>query len=126
MQQITWVKATASFANGNCVEIATLPDGMIGIRDSKSPQGPILRFTPGEWNAFLNGAQRGEFDQPGRCRLPDGSATHQRHPPTDHQLAGTDEADTPRPQPGPAELRADPSRTASHHPQPSRIASKTR
>jgi Domain of unknown function (DUF397) len=64
MQQITWVKATASFANGNCVEIATLPDGMIGIRDSKNPQGPILRFAPGEWNAFLTGAQRGEFGQP--------------------------------------------------------------
>jgi hypothetical protein len=45
------------------VEVATLPDGMIGIRDSKEDDGPILRFTPDEWSAFLAGAARGEFDQ---------------------------------------------------------------
>jgi hypothetical protein len=66
MQETRWVKGSRSFANGNCVEVATLPDGMIGIRDSKHPQGPVLRFTPGEWNAFLAGAQRGEFDHAGR------------------------------------------------------------
>jgi Domain of unknown function (DUF397) len=66
MQQLTWVKATASFANGNCVEVATLPDGMIGIRDSKNPDGPVLRFTPGEWDAFMAGALAGEFDQAAR------------------------------------------------------------
>jgi hypothetical protein len=66
VQDTRWVKSSLSFANGNCVEIAALPDGMIGIRDSKDPQGPVLRFTRGEWNAFLAGAQRGEFDQAGR------------------------------------------------------------
>jgi hypothetical protein len=66
VQQLMWVKATASFADGNCVEVATLPDGMIGIRDSKNPDGPMLRFTPGEWRAFLAGAVTGEFDQAGR------------------------------------------------------------
>ena len=66
MQDARWVKSSLSFANGNCVEIATLADDMIGIRDSKDPQGPVLRFTRGEWNAFLAGAQRGEFDQAGR------------------------------------------------------------
>ena len=54
------------FANGNCVEVATLPDGMIGIRDSKNPDGPVLRFTPDEWNEFLAGALRGEFDHAAR------------------------------------------------------------
>jgi hypothetical protein len=39
---------------------------MIGIRDSKNPQGPVLRFTPGEWDAFLAGALAGEFDQASR------------------------------------------------------------
>jgi hypothetical protein len=66
MHQSQWIKSSHSFANGNCVEIATLPDGMIGIRDSKDSEGPVLRFTPGEWNAFLAGAQRGEFDETGR------------------------------------------------------------
>jgi Domain of unknown function (DUF397) len=61
MQQITWVKSSLSFANGNCVQIAELPDGQIGIRDSKSPHGPILRFTPDEWDAFTAGVRNGEF-----------------------------------------------------------------
>lgn len=41
----TWRKATASQANGNCVEVATLPDGTIGVRDSKNPTGAVLVFT---------------------------------------------------------------------------------
>jgi hypothetical protein len=66
VKHVKWVKSSLSFANGNCVEIATLPDGMIGIRNSKDPEGPVLRFTPGEWDAFLGGMLRGEFDQAGR------------------------------------------------------------
>jgi hypothetical protein len=66
MQQIRWVKSSQSFANGNCVQIAELPDGQIGIRDSKSPHGPILRFTPDEWDAFTAGVLNGEFDNLGR------------------------------------------------------------
>jgi hypothetical protein len=62
MQPTTWIKGSRSFANGNCVEAAELPDGQIGVRDSKSPHGPILRFTPEEWNAFTAGIRNGEFD----------------------------------------------------------------
>jgi Domain of unknown function (DUF397) len=70
MHQVQWVKSSYSFANGNCVEIATLPDGMVGIRNSKDPHGPVLRFTPDEWNAFLSGTLAGEFDHAGRCKFP--------------------------------------------------------
>ena len=28
-----WVKSSLSFANGNCVEVASLPGGEIGVRD---------------------------------------------------------------------------------------------
>jgi Domain of unknown function (DUF397) len=66
MQQTKWIKGSLSFANGNCVQIAELPDGQIGIRDSKSPHGPILRFTPEEWDAFTAGVLSGEFDNLGR------------------------------------------------------------
>jgi hypothetical protein len=93
MRQIRWVKSSLSFANGNCVEVATLPDGMIGIRNSRDSEGPVLRFTPGEWNAFLAGALRGEFNQAGRCRFPGSAATSQQRPPVNRQLAGTGEAD---------------------------------
>jgi len=57
-----WIKSSLSFSNSNCVEIASLPGDQIGVRDSKDPQGPVLRFTPGEWHAFLGGARNGEFD----------------------------------------------------------------
>jgi len=58
----SWVKSSLSFANGNCVEVASLPDGTVGLRNSRDPAGPVLRFTPDEWHAFLGGAQKGEFD----------------------------------------------------------------
>jgi hypothetical protein len=58
----SWVKSSLSFANGNCVEVANLPDGVIGVRDSKHSDGPVLRFTPDEWHAFLGGVRNGEFD----------------------------------------------------------------
>ncbi len=62
----SWVKSSLSFANGNCVEVASLPDGTIGLRNSRDSGGPVLRFTPDEWHAFLGGAQKGEFDSFGR------------------------------------------------------------
>jgi hypothetical protein len=57
-----WIKSSLSFSNSNCVEVASLPDGEIGVRDSKDRKGPVLRFTSDEWHAFLGGARNGEFD----------------------------------------------------------------
>ena len=56
-----WIKSSLSFSNGNCVEVAALPGG-VGVRNSRDPDGPVLRFTPAEWRAFLGGARLGEFD----------------------------------------------------------------
>jgi uncharacterized protein DUF397 len=56
-----WQKSSLSLANGDCVEVAALPDGLIGVRDSKDASGPVLRFTHGEWSAFLAGVRNGEF-----------------------------------------------------------------
>jgi hypothetical protein len=44
------------------VEVADLPGRTIGLRNSRDPEGPVLRFTPDEWTAFLGGARNGEFD----------------------------------------------------------------
>jgi hypothetical protein len=57
-----WVKSSLSFSNGNCVEVADLPGRTIGLRNSRDPEGLVLRFTPDEWTAFLGGARNGEFD----------------------------------------------------------------
>ena len=61
-----WVKSSLSFSNGNCVEVASLPHGEIGVRNSRHAQGAVLRFTPDEWHAFLGGVRNGEFDSFGR------------------------------------------------------------
>lgn len=60
---LNWRKSSYSGGTGgDCVEVATLPDGGRAIRDSKHPGGPILRFTPAEWAAFQAGVRDGEFD----------------------------------------------------------------
>lgn len=61
-ERANWVKSSLSFSNGACVEVADLPDGRVGVRHSKDPAGPVLRFTPAEWQAFLGGTRLGEFD----------------------------------------------------------------
>ena len=58
-----WTKSSLSFANGNCVEVTSLAGGQVGIRDSKDSHGPVLRFTPQEWGAFLGGVRNGDFDK---------------------------------------------------------------
>ena len=63
---LKWVKSSLSFANGNCVEVASLPDGQIGVRNSRDAAGAVLRFTSDEWQAFIGGAHNGEFDHFGR------------------------------------------------------------
>ncbi len=55
-----WRKSTRSHSNG-CVEVAFL-DGEVAVRDSKDRSGPVLLFTPFEWEAFVAGVREGEFE----------------------------------------------------------------
>jgi len=57
-----WRKATASDANSGCVEVAFLPDGRVGVRDSKNRRKPALAVTADAWARFLAGAKAGQFD----------------------------------------------------------------
>ena len=56
-----WRKSVKTQNNGACVEVARV-GGCIGVRDSKNPDGPVLKFTVREFEAFLDGAGKGEFD----------------------------------------------------------------
>jgi hypothetical protein len=57
------MKSSLSFSNGNCVEVAGLPGGGVGVRNSRDTGGPVLAFTPAEWEAFVGGVRNGEFDR---------------------------------------------------------------
>jgi hypothetical protein len=59
-----WKKSSRSGANG-CVEIL-VDRRQVSVRDSKDQLGPVLTFTPVEWEAFIGGVRDGEFDLPGR------------------------------------------------------------
>ena len=63
---VNWFKSSYSYASSNCVETAGLPDGVVGMRDSKDICGPVLQFSKAEWQAFLGGVRNGEFDRFGR------------------------------------------------------------
>jgi hypothetical protein len=58
-----WHKSTWS-DDGGCVEIA-LADDLIGVRDSKNPEGPVLTFNRREWDAFTAGILDGSLTPEG-------------------------------------------------------------
>ncbi|GAA5064318.1 DUF397 domain-containing protein [Nocardia callitridis] len=63
MSRAEWFKSTYSGAGRECVEVAHLDSGLVGVRDSKNPTGPALVFAPGQWDAFLSGVADGSFDK---------------------------------------------------------------
>ncbi len=58
---LNWRKARHSMNNGNCTEVATAA-GMVAVRDSKDPQGPVLFYPAASWASFLNAAGNGRLD----------------------------------------------------------------
>ncbi|MFI7668597.1 DUF397 domain-containing protein [Nocardia sp. NPDC049526] len=59
-----WFKSSYSQAGSECVEVAWLSDGGVGVRDLKNPTGPALVFAPAEWDAFMTGVHDVGFAQP--------------------------------------------------------------
>lgn len=50
----TWRTSTRSSNGGDtCVEVADNLPGIVGVRDSKDRQGPVLTFAPTAWQAFV-------------------------------------------------------------------------
>jgi hypothetical protein len=60
---ISWFKSSASSVTG-CVEVAHLPGGLVGLRDSKDRDRQPHVFNRHEWAAFITGVKNGEFDLP--------------------------------------------------------------
>ena len=59
---LAWRKSRHSVGNGNCVEVAELPNNNLAIRDSKDKTGPMLRPSASAWRAFVAAVKDGEFD----------------------------------------------------------------
>jgi prepilin-type processing-associated H-X9-DG protein len=62
LSNAVWRKRRHSASNGR-VEIAFV-DGHVAVRDSEDRQGPVLVFTPVEWDAFVAGVRDGELTGP--------------------------------------------------------------
>lgn len=60
---LNWRKARRSLNHGACAEVANR-SGMVAMRDSKDPQGPVLRYTANSWRTFIDAAKAGSFDAP--------------------------------------------------------------
>ncbi|MFI9642455.1 DUF397 domain-containing protein [Micromonospora sp. NPDC051925] len=54
-----WRKSIRSNGGGGaCVEVADNLSGVVVVRDSKDPGGPVLAFDPDAWRAFVVGTPR--------------------------------------------------------------------
>jgi hypothetical protein len=50
----SWRKSSYSGnGGGDCVEVATNLPGIVAIRDSKNPDGPVLTVSRDEWASFI-------------------------------------------------------------------------
>ncbi|OIJ95902.1 DUF397 domain-containing protein [Streptomyces monashensis] len=52
MPEFHFVKSSYSNTGGNCVEVARNVPATVAVRDSKTPDGPVLRLAPQTWTEF--------------------------------------------------------------------------
>jgi hypothetical protein len=56
-----WRKSSYS-DTGACVEVATVTDDVIAVRNSNQPQDRTLRFASNTLRTWIEGVKTGEFD----------------------------------------------------------------
>ena len=58
-----WFKSSYSSNGGNCVEVAVnlaASRGVVPVRDSKNPDGPVLDIPANAFSSFVAGVKAGE------------------------------------------------------------------
>ncbi|WP_116214862.1 DUF397 domain-containing protein [Streptomyces olivoreticuli] len=59
-----WFKSSYSGNGGACVEIAAdfvTTRGVVPVRDSKDPNGPVMDFPADAFSSFVAGVKAGQF-----------------------------------------------------------------
>ncbi|MEU2667649.1 DUF397 domain-containing protein [Streptomyces sp. NPDC007164] len=59
-----WYKSSYSNNGGNCIEVAAnlvAPLGVVPVRDSKNPGGPVLNTSAASFASFVAGVRTGAF-----------------------------------------------------------------
>jgi hypothetical protein len=51
---LDWRKSTFSWANSDCIQVASRSGGVVRVRDTKDLGGPVLAFDRGQWDAFVS------------------------------------------------------------------------
>ncbi|MEU9745853.1 DUF397 domain-containing protein [Streptomyces niveus] len=57
-------KSSYSSNGGDCIEVAAnlaVSHGIVPVRDSKNPTGPVLNFSAGSFASFTAGVHAGKF-----------------------------------------------------------------
>jgi Domain of unknown function (DUF397) len=58
-----WRKSSYSGnGGGNCVEVASNMSGIVAVRDSKNPDGPVLTVETAGWREFVADVKAGRHD----------------------------------------------------------------
>jgi hypothetical protein len=59
-----WFTSSYSNNGGQCIEVATnlvASRGVVPVRDSKNPGGPVLGFSAGAFTSFVTNVRTGGF-----------------------------------------------------------------
>ncbi|MGW0049469.1 DUF397 domain-containing protein [Nocardia cyriacigeorgica] len=61
LSEAHWFKSSRSGGRTDCVEVAWLANGHVGVRDSKNPTGPALVLAPNQWDALAGALRAGDL-----------------------------------------------------------------
>ncbi|TBO60842.1 DUF397 domain-containing protein [Streptomyces kasugaensis] len=62
IESLRWFTPSYSENGGACVEVAAnlaVSRGIVPVRDSKSPHGPVLTITPAAWSESVGSVKAG-------------------------------------------------------------------